>query len=297
MLKSEESEFNGWQRALLLIIPYFLVVTISQYIGFIAFGQTMTDAQDETTGQQVVVSAFGFVGGLLVIYLFMKHMDKKPFLDLGLYFRNHIRDTLYGLVAGLVVMAMGYFLLLFSGQLEYVKTNFIGHEFLLTIILFLIVSFSEEILLRGYILRNFMESMNNVWALVLSATMFSLMHSLNQNMSWVSYIDLFLAGILLGLPYIYTKNLWFPIALHFSWNFFQSLFGFNVSGLDAYSLIEFSIPENNIVNGGNFGFEGSVLSIMLQLGLIFTLYLIYKPKSKDSSEKNQSKNINPSGWQ
>ena len=67
-------------------------------------------------------------------------------------------------------------------------------------------------------------------------------------MDGFSAMSLFLAGILLGITYIYTKNLWFPVALHLSWNLFQTLFGFNVSGKDFYSLIEFKIQENNLLN-------------------------------------------------
>ena len=106
------------------------------------------------------------------------------------------------------------------------------------------------------------------------------MHGANPNMDWFSFLNLFLAGILLGMSYVYTKNLWFPIALHFSWNFFQSLFGFNVSGQDFYSLIEFNIPEKNKLNGGDFGFEGSVFSIIIQIILIFSIFIYYQRKLK-----------------
>jgi len=67
-------------------------------------------------------------------------------------------------------------------------------------------------------------------ALVVSAILFSIMHGQNPAFDYLAFINLFLAGVMLGLPYIFNKNLWFPIALHFSWNFFQSLFGFKVSG-------------------------------------------------------------------
>lgn len=283
----EKSEFKGWQRILLLILPYLIVVGTFQFTGALVSGQDLTTERlYETTGQKVIVSAFGFVGLLLLIYTFMEYVDKKPFLDLGLYFRNHhFLDIIYGVSAGLLVMVIGYFSLSFSGQLEFIEVNFIGYEFLLTIVLYLIVAFSEEILLRGYVLRNFMESMNKKVALLLSAALFSLMHSANPNISWISYVDLFLAGIIIGLPYIYTKNLCFPIAFHFSWNFFQSLFGFNVSGLDSYSLIEFSMSDGNIFNGGDFGFEGSLLSILFQIPLIFILYLIYR-KQKNVNDKS-----------
>nr|WP_297788050.1 type II CAAX endopeptidase family protein [uncultured Allomuricauda sp.] len=274
----EESEFKGWQRILLLILPYIVVVGTFEVVGAIVSGQDLSfdQVQQATTGQRVIVAVFGFVGLLILISVFMKYVDKKPFLDLGLHFKNNKRDIAYGVIAGLLVMLMGYGLLVLFQQLEFKKHDFIGTEFLLTMVLYLIVSFSEEILLRGYVLRNLMESMNNGLALLLSALMFSIMHSANPNISWVGYIDLFLAGILIGLPYIYTKNLWFPIAFHFSWNFFQSMFGFNVSGMDSYSWIEFSLNENNIINGGDFGFEGSILSIFFQVGLIIILYFLYR---------------------
>jgi hypothetical protein len=41
------------------------------------------------------------------------------------------------------------------------------------------------------------------------------------------------------------------------------MFGFKVSGLDSYSIIEFMIPYNNMINGGEFGFESSILSIIV----------------------------------
>nr|WP_235817831.1 CPBP family intramembrane glutamic endopeptidase [Formosa haliotis] len=108
-------------------------------------------------------------------------------------------------------------------------------------------------------------------------------------MDWFSFLNLFLAGILLGITYTYTKNLWFPIALHFSWNLFQTLFGFNVSGQDFYSLIEFKITDNNMINGGDFGFEGSIFSVIAQvlaIGAIWFYYNKNQPKTLPNTIKN-----------
>jgi hypothetical protein len=54
------------------------------------------------------------------------------------------------------------------------------------------------------------------------------------------------------------------------------MFGFNVSGMDTYSLIEFEILENNNINGGDFGFEGSFLSILFSVIMIYYLNNYYK---------------------
>ena len=79
-----------------------------------------------------------------------------------------------------------------------------------------------------------MSSFNKYKALIISSILFSIMHGLNPNISLFSLFDLFLAGIVLDLSYINTKNLWFPIDMHLSWNLFQTLLGFNVSGQDTY---------------------------------------------------------------
>ena len=178
-------------------------------------------------------------------------------------------------------MGAGLLILISLNQVQFVKFNVSVIDITLAILVYIFVAFTEEALFRGYILRNFMGSFNNYVALIASSVLFAVAHGFNPNMDWFSYLNLFLAGILLGATYIYTKNLWFPIALHFSWNFFQTLFGFNVSGQQFYSLIEFKITDKNIINGGDFGFEGSIFSIAAQVLLIASIFVYYeriKPK-------------------
>jgi len=64
--------------------------------------------------------------------------------------------------------------------------------------------------------------------------------------------------------------------LHLSWNLFQTIFGFNVSGQDTYSVIEFAMIEQNLLNGGAFGFEGSILAVIAMLITIVGIEIYYK---------------------
>src|SRR5690606_38179680 len=90
----------------------------------------------------------------------------------------------------------------------------------------------EEILLRGIIFRILEEKLGSYIALFISALIFGALHLANPNSSITAAVGLAIqAGLLLGAAYIYTRNLWFPIAIHFAWNFTQSaVFGANVSG-------------------------------------------------------------------
>jgi hypothetical protein len=211
----------------------------------------------------------------------MKFVDKEKFIQLGFHIKNRVNDFVIGFLLGAIIMSIAYFLLILLNEIQYEKIIFDTKEILISITTFILVAVVEETLCRGYILKNLMLSFNKYAALIISSILFSLMHAFNQNVDLFSLFNLFLAGILLGLSYIYTKNLWFPIALHLSWNLFQTLLGFNVSGQDTYSLIEFNINEANLINGGAFGFEGSYLSIIAMIIIITGIGIYYnriKPK-------------------
>jgi len=114
-------------------------------------------------------------------------------------------------------------------------------------------------------------------ALLVSSVFFSLLHMGNAHFTLLSFFSILFAGLLLGLPYIFTRSLWLPIALHFSWNYFQgTIFGFSVSGNAEYSLINQTRPSDTLLNGGEFGFEGSILAIVflaLAIGFLSFHYL------------------------
>ena len=275
-MDNKNSQINGWKRILSFILPYFIVVGIFQLVGAVILGVAILDINSiKTTFQDFILNFFGLIGLLLVLWIFMKYVDKEKFINLGFHLKNKSKHFYLGVFLGFFIMGSAYLLLSQMDEIKYVKTVFKIDEIFVSIGLFVIVAINEEVFMRGYVLRNLMYSFNKYIALILSSILFSLMHGFNPNMDWFSYLNLFLAGILLGSTYIFTKNLWFPIALHFSWNFFQSLFGFNVSGQNIYSLIEFKIAKPNLINGGSFGFEGSIFCIVIQVVLIISILIYY----------------------
>ncbi|MGQ8338313.1 lysostaphin resistance A-like protein [Sunxiuqinia sp. A32] len=276
-----KSRHRGWQRILLIIIPYILVVGVFQYLGSLVIGiDLMNPVDDKSPMQLVILSAFSLIGTLLVIWLFVRFIEKNKLITLGLNFKGQSKELNRGIAIGIMIMLLGFVSLLATNQISYQSINFNLLNIFLTIILFMIVSFSEELLLRGYVLRNLMISFNKYVALLVSSILFSLMHAFNPNVSTIGLVNIFLAGILLGITYIHTKNLWFPLGLHFSWNLFQTWLGFNVSGQDSYSILEISVNQNNLFSGGEFGFEASILASIFQCVVIVGLGIYYQRKSQ-----------------
>ena len=272
---------KGWLRALLIILPFFIIVGIFQIFGLLIAGVDYTNPESEQTStQQLIISFFNLAGTFLLLWVFMKFLDKEPLVDLGFQYKNRLIDVIVGILIGFIIMTIGYNLLVYLNEIVFLKVNFDFKELFIVTLIFAIVAVVEESLFRGYILKNLMVSFNKYFALIISSILFSLMHSFNQNVDLFSFFNLFLAGILLGMSYIYTKNLWFPIALHFSWNLFQSLLGFNVSGRDSYSIIDFQLNESNLINGGAFGFEGSYLAIIAEILTIIGIGIYYNRKNR-----------------
>ena len=277
---TKHASIKGWARPLLILIPYILIVGIFQTIAFLIMGLDPRNYKIEQTPlQSLVVSLFLLIGTIVVIGIFLRYIDKKSFRSLGFY-REGIREELIiGFSLGAIIMTVGFIFLNLLGEIHWVGISLEPYSFIFGFLLFVSVAIGEELLMRGYILNNLMLSMNRMVALLVSSVLFSLMHVFNSNFSWICFCNILLAGILLGMPYIYTKSLWLPIALHFSWNFFQgTIFGFNVSGHVEYSLIHQSYTTENIWNGGLFGFEGSALALVFQVIAILVLWRYYSQK-------------------
>ncbi|WP_425389956.1 CPBP family intramembrane glutamic endopeptidase [Ekhidna sp.] len=265
---------QGYVRVLSIIIPYFFVVGFFQFIGYGIAGVDLLEGEKATNEfDHMVIMLFTMLGTILVVWLWNDKVDGAEKWK----FKIDKLGIKLGLAIPLLIMLIGFFSLILTGQIQVNGSHFSWTTIGWSILLFLFVSIAEEVIMRQYVLRNLMISFHPAMALVISSLLFSLMHFLNPSFSLLPFINLFLAGVFLGTPYIFNRNLSFPIAGHFAWNFVQgSILGFDVSGRDTYSIFSMEIPHNTVWNGGAFGFEGSILCIILQLIGILIIGRIYK---------------------
>ena len=91
-------------------------------------------------------------------------------------------------------------------------------------------------------------------------------------------------GLLLGAAYKWSGTLWFPIGIHWAWDFFQgNIFGFAVSGggVEA-SVIHATLTGPDILTGGSYGAVTSIIAVVL--GAAISTFLIIKSARRASSE-------------
>lgn len=133
----------------------------------------------------------------------------------------------------------------------------------------------EEILFRGILFR-FLEAFGGSWfALAFSSALFGLGHLMNDNATLFSSVAIAIeAGLMLGGAYMLTRNLWLAIGLHFGWNMVQGfIWDVPVSGNAVDGLVESRISGPELISGGMFGLEASLvaLAIATPLGVWFVI--------------------------
>lgn len=276
-MEQEPKPVKGWIRVLLFILPFLIFVVISQMLSSLVLGLKHGKEHAALSLFQSTVSVlFMLSATFAIVAIFRRWVDRESFVSLGFGTVNFKKEVIAGLLLGVVMMTLGFIILILINEIALNGVHLDWGDLLLSMLLFTAVAFNEELLMRGYVLSNLMLSMNRWVALLISSLLFSAMHLGNPNITLFSFATIVLAGLLLGLPYIYTKSLWLPIALHFSWNYFQgTIFGYSVSGNASYSLITQTRKADTIWNGGEFGFEGSLLAVLMLVVAIVVLGWYY----------------------
>lgn len=279
---------RGWLRALLFFFTFFIFITLFDLVGIAivayyseyGFEEFISDPELIMENKMMLLMMVcQLIGTLFTVGLFQKFISREDFVSIGLDFVGFKIDFYKGLLAGTVLICSGFIFLTVLNLTLIDLTYFSFYDQIFYFFLFTIVSLNEEIAIRGYILHNLSSSFNKYVALIVSSLVFMIMHLGNPNIGILPLVNLFLAGIFLGIYTIHKNNLWFPIGAHLTWNYLQGpIFGFEVSGNKINSLFEQKPNGHELLTGGNFGFEGSIiLTLFLMISIFFMDGYFQKP--------------------
>lgn len=221
----------------------------------------------------LIVAVAGFFAALWFV---ARYVDRRRLTDYG--FRRDtcwLSDLGFGLFLGAALPTLIFFVGLAADWYR-VTGFFVSEEafvfaFVLVLVLFLYVGVYEEVLLRGWLLTNTAEGLGFVGertavvaAVLLSSSLFGVLHLPNPGASFASAAIITLAGAFLALGYVLTGELWIPIGVHITWNFFNgSVYGFGVSGLQLpVSLVGTEAVGPAYATGGEFGPEAGLLGLL-----------------------------------
>jgi len=259
----------GMDAMLELIVPDVTEADVSRWRVFLTLG---------------VINVALLIGGLGVL----KWVDRRPASLLGLgCSRGCLRESAVGMAAGLAATGLLVLILVLTGSVTLapaadLPASLGALPFYLG--LFTLAAAAEEFVFRGYPLQVLAEGSRRWIAGVLLSLPFTIGHAYNPDVTMVGVANIFLASLVLVILYFQTRRLWLPITFHLSWNLTQSwLWGFDVSGITIDDqLFEMTTAGSDLVTGGEFGLEGSILSTILFTAIV--VWFLARPILRPTAE-------------
>ena len=245
-------------RILLGLLVCFIAFILAQQITGKILDLTVSDKNLRNLIKGIVSSA----AVILAYIYFYKKYEKRAITEFSS--KGVTEHILIGSGIGIVLQSLTILVIVITGSFEIVAINPFSSIIIPLTIAFSVAIF-EEILIRGIIFRILEEKLGSYLSLFITAIIFGALHLANPNSTLMSGVCVGIeAGLLMGAAYIYARNLWFPIAIHFAWNFMQSgIFGAITSGNEQTSgLLTTKITGNQLFTGGEFGPEGTIQAVI-----------------------------------
>lgn len=213
-------------------------------------------------------------------YVCARWLEGLPWRSLGLTFhQNWLRDLLVGFAIGFLALAIAVGIAAAGGGLRFsfgadaiipIGRSLVGSGFLLCV-----AALAEEALFRGYPLQTFSRAHLAWFGILVTLLFFGYVHISNPNATLgMTFINTAIAGLWLGIGYLRTRSLWFPLGLHWAWNWaLGAFFGLPVSGM---KLVSHPLLSGNDfgpawLTGGSYGIEGGIAgTIAMVLATVFT---------------------------
>lgn len=143
----------------------------------------------------------------------------------------------------------------------------------------LLAGICEEVIFRGYLQRLLSSRLGIPAAVGLTSILFSLAHMANPGYSWISGLNIVIIALIFSWVTLRTGNLYAAMALHISWNLFQGyIYGVAVSGNTPKGIYSISLQGNDLLTGGKFGLEGSLVTTLILVILYTALLLLSSGK-------------------
>ncbi len=221
----------------------------------------------------------GMLGIALTLYIgFGRLVERRMVTELSLPGMG--RELGIGLLVGCVLYTLSVLVLMLFGIYRIEGLN--PWTFVLpAVVMALSSGVFEELVFRGVVFRSLEDLLGSWAALVGSSLIFGLVHLINPASTLVGAISISIeAGLLLAAAYMLTRRLWLSIGFHIAWNYTQSaIFSGIVSGnAPQPGLIRSNIQGPEILTGGNFGLESSIVAfaICTATGVVILIMAVRK---------------------
>jgi membrane protease YdiL (CAAX protease family) len=228
-------------------------------------------------GYLVGLTVGSLVAAALATAFAMAIFGGHPLIDVGLCWNGFARaNVLWGIAGGTGAAVLVIAPAVLFHAAHFVPSPEAGANWrTLLFVPFLLFcgAAGEELLFHGFGFQVMLREIGTYATVLPVGILFGFLHSNNPNASRLGLANTAGFGILFGIAFLRSHDLWLPMGLHFGWNFTLPLFGVNLSGITIKPTgVTLLWNVGSLWSGGDYGPEASVLtSGILALLLLYIL--------------------------
>lgn len=235
-------------------------------------------------GQYVIAALVLFSSATLVGWGCAVFLERLSFRSVGWWpHRGWVKNLVLGSALGAASMLLAVGLATVSRGITFTfnasGAGAIGKTAIVSAIIFILAGSAEEALFRGYPLQTLTRARLAWLGILLTSVPFALVHLNNPNAPRAfAFVNTSLAGVWLAVAYLRTRSLWFPMGLHWSWNWTQAVLGIPVSGIERIGpapLLHASNAGPDWLTGGAYGIEGGAACTVV---LLISTVVVWRTK-------------------
>jgi len=286
---------SGWRLAVFVLVYVIILLLITSAVR-VGYAVVIYLAPGFTSGfyvQDVVYRLIILTSSLGAGYLCARFLEGLPWRSLGLWFHaGWFRDFLIGTAIGIASLAFAAAIATAGGGLRFTFSPAgifpqVAKTLVLSGVLFILAALAEEALFRGYPLQTLTRARLAVLGVLLTSVPFAAVHLQNPNVAkGFTFLNTALAGVWLAAAYLRTRSLWFPLGVHWAWNWaLGSLFGLPVSGitrLAPHPLLQGTDLGPAWLTGGSYGIEGG---LACTITLVISTFFIWRTRLVSRTEE------------
>lgn len=232
----------------LFLTIVFTVIKAVQYFAnsanLVISDEAIMAVQNEVLQNTSLILLFSILLSI-PLYTLVSKITKENFISICSFKKIGLKDLLLSLTTGVslamfIILVLSYLDTIISldkipGNYNDLIQTIMGGNYIITFITVGILGpIMEEIVFRGFILKELRKIMPTAGAIIVQAFLFGLIH---LNILQSSYA--FVIGLVLGIAFVATKSLYAPILIHLSFNTFNVILSKSDFGthLEKYSFI------------------------------------------------------------
>lgn len=227
------------------------------------------NGENSSTFYGQFIMTFMFVFWIALILAWVKFKEGRSISSLG-FATGFKSQSLLGLALGLGLTSLVVVTNLLLGQASLGQPNWtVLLPSLLLLLGFSMQASAEEIGYRGYLMQAYGAKWQVGAVVAAQAIIFTLGH-IGNGLNPLAIVTMLAVSYCLAMWILATGSLWGAMSFHIFWNWSQANFwGAPVSNIKMEtSVFTFTTaPGSELISGGSFGLEGSLLTIALLLGI------------------------------